>query len=66
MQNRFEQWGQIKGTVQFDDNPLRVIYLWGIKSKTYEEPCSGNIRLYGYNCKGFGFSIGVINTADIK
>ena len=65
-QNRFEQWGQMKGTVQIDEDQLRVVYLWGLKSKSYDEPISGDVRFYGYSCKGFGFSLGVNTLNKIK
>ena len=59
-ENRFEQWGQVKGTVKIENEDMDTIYLWGVKAKSYEQACQ-SLRIYGYNIKGFGFHIGSVN-----
>ena len=50
-ENRFEQMGQMKGTFQADDCDEEKLFLWGNKSKKYEEENSRRkiYRLFGYS-----------------
>ena len=50
-ENRFEQLGQMKGTVQFEGQEEEELFLWGNKSKKYEEPDENRKidRLFGYS-----------------
>ena len=50
-ENRFEQLGQMKGTIQFDDQNEEKLFLWGNKSKKYEQKniCRKVFRLFGYS-----------------
>lgn len=62
-EDRFEQWGQIKASVQVDDSAQRSIYLWGIKSKAYDiearlEQGVTYRRLIAWSTKGFGIHLG--------
>lgn len=62
LEDRFEQFGQLRGTVEFDEEPLREVYLWGQKCKKYPNGNSGRriIRLFGYDKRGFAFHIGFV------
>jgi len=54
-ENRFEQFGQIKGTFKVEKEPQKQIYLWGSKSKKYLPKVSADtkiIRICGFNKKG--------------
>jgi hypothetical protein len=54
-EDRFEQFGQMKGTFQVENEPQKVMYLWGSKSKKYLPQESANrtiIRICGFNKKG--------------
>ena len=49
-ENRFEQFGQMKGMIQFDKEPEQKLFLWGNKSKKYVGECDEKFyRLFGYS-----------------
>ncbi len=59
-EDRFEQFGQMKGTFQVEREPQKVIYLWGSKSKKYLPKESLNrkiIRICGVDKKGIEFDL---------
>jgi hypothetical protein len=66
MEDRHEQWGQITGTIQFENEQNRVLFLWGNKSKQYitNDKKQRITRVYGFSCKGFAFHIGSFNSFD--
>ena len=50
-ENRFEQLGQMKGTVLFEGQNECKLFLWGNRSKTYKE-LNENLKVY----RLFGYS----------
>ena len=67
-EDRFEQWGQLKGTIKLESEEMREIYLWGVKAKSYyghPNECRAH-RVYGFNTKGFGFNIGSVSANNIR
>lgn len=50
-ENRFEQLGQMKGTVQIEDQNEENLFLWGSKSKKFNEHNQKRRikRLFGYS-----------------
>ena len=65
-ENRFEQWGQWKGTIKLEDEQQKHIYLWGMKAKynALEEhfECT---RFMACNIKGVGFHVGSVHDQEI-
>lgn len=53
-EDRFEQFGQIKGTIQIENETEREIYLWGSRKKHWFEEDSGLVSrtLHGYSKVG--------------
>ena len=54
-ENRFEQFCQIKGTFQVENESQKIISIWGSKSKKYLPKDTQNRRIFricGYNKKG--------------
>jgi hypothetical protein len=66
MEDRHEQWGQITGTIQFENEQNRVIFLWGNKAKQYIKNHKKQriTRVYGFSSKGFAFHIGSFSEFD--
>ncbi len=66
MEDRHEQWGQITGTIQFENEQNRVIFLWGNKAKQYIKNHKKQriTRVYGFSSKGFAFHIGSFSSLD--
>ena len=63
-EDRFEQFGQFKGTFTQEDRPERVLFFWGSISKKYLESKPINrrvIRIIGYNKQGIGFNLGIVS-----
>lgn len=50
-ENRFEQYGQIKGTIQIESEAEKEIYLWGSRRKHFSSEDSDLVSrtLYGYS-----------------
>jgi hypothetical protein len=49
-EDRFEQFGQMKGTIQLNNKPEEKVFLWANKSKKYDEDCDRKVqRLFGYS-----------------
>ncbi len=49
-EDRFEQFGQMKAIIQFNNEPQEKVFLWGNKSKKYYEDCDRQVdRLFGYS-----------------
>jgi len=49
-EDRFEQFGQMKGTIQFNNCPEENVFMWGNKSKKYVDESNRKIdRLFGYS-----------------
>ncbi|RWS28461.1 uncharacterized protein B4U80_12792 [Leptotrombidium deliense] len=63
-EDRYEQYGQLKGTVQFESDETKTIILWGNKCKSFFDKNrnqSSNIRrLYGFVKDGIGFHCGIL------
>jgi len=60
-EDRFEQFGQMKGDVQFESLPHKEVYLWGSKAKQYLTQTNNTLkstRIYGFSKKGYAFHIG--------
>jgi hypothetical protein len=60
-EDRFEQLGQIKGDLQFENLSHKELYLWGFKAKQYLNQTNNNLkstRIYGFSKKGYAFHIG--------
>jgi hypothetical protein len=66
MEDRYEQWGQITGTIQFENEQNRLLFLWGNKAKQYIENDKKQTitRVYGFSSKGFAFHIGSFSSID--
>jgi hypothetical protein len=68
-EDRFEQLGQIKGDIQFENLSHKELYLWGFKAKQYLNQTNTNLkstRIYGFSKKGYAFHIGStqLNTSE--
>ena len=66
-EDRIEQFGQMKGTFEEENNGQRTLYLWGAISKKYlsDKPLNRRIiRIVGYNKKGIGFNLGLLSNND--
>ncbi len=49
-EDRFEQFGQMKGTIQFENDSEEKVFLWGNKSKRYSDQINREIhRFFGYS-----------------
>ena len=61
-EDRHEQWGQVSGTVQFECETTKEVFLWGNKSKQlFDDNFTRKVtRVYGLSNKGFGFHAGVV------
>jgi hypothetical protein len=53
-ENRFEQFGQMKGTFQIEKSEPKIIYLWGSKCKSYLTSIDNQkfVRIFGYSKTG--------------
>lgn len=63
-ENRIEQFGQLKGVIQIENDSEKELYLWGIRAKSFLTSGDENIsavRIYGYNKKGFAFHLGNVS-----
>ena len=63
-EDRIEQFGQMKGTFEEENNEQRTLYFWGAISKKYlsDKPINRRIiRIVGYNKKGIGFNLGFLS-----
>ncbi|CAG2118802.1 unnamed protein product, partial [Medioppia subpectinata] len=69
-EDRFQQFGQMKGTFKEDKEEERQIYFWGSISKKYaisSEPLNRKItRICGYTKKGIGFELGFVENSKLK
>ena len=68
MQNKWEQFGQIKGTFQVENNKTEIIYLWGSKCKKILPKFNHQtkmIKIIGYTSKGQGIHIGIVKGKNI-
>ncbi|RWS04540.1 Cleft lip and palate transmembrane protein 1-like protein, partial [Dinothrombium tinctorium] len=63
-ENRLEQFGQIKGTVNIESEPQKQILLWGARSKTFNSKNVNSSRFYGIAKNGHGFSIGFVHDKE--
>lgn len=68
-EDRYEQFGQFKGTVQFENEPISEIYLWGSRCKKYlpkaGDPQLKYLRIYGYVRNGIGFNVGFVSQGSV-
>lgn len=66
-EDRIEQFGQMKGTFEEDNNSQKVLYFWGAISKKYLSTVPVNrriIRIVGYNKRGIGFDLGFLSNKN--
>src|SRR5437764_6335005 len=68
-QTRYEQFGQLKGTVQFESEPSEEIFLWGARCKTHLPKVEPKIkrkiiRVMGFTKKGVFFHIGLVKIGE--
>ncbi|CAG2109509.1 unnamed protein product [Medioppia subpectinata] len=63
-EERHEQWGQLVGSVQFDTQLSKQLFLWGNKSKQYVNSWDNRkvTRIYGFSCKSFAFHVGALRS----
>ena len=63
MQNKWEQFGQIKGTFQVENEKSEIIYLWGSKCKKILPKFNDKtkiIKIIGYTSRSQGIHIGLV------
>jgi hypothetical protein len=57
----------MSGTIQFDNEKRRELFLWGNRAKEYlnnDVKKRRITRIYGLSTKGFAFHIGALNEAE--
>ena len=63
-EDRYEQWGQLYGTVQFENESSREVFLWGNKSKQYLNDFKPKVtRIYGFDAKNYAFGVSTVHSA---
>ncbi|RWS16195.1 Cleft lip and palate transmembrane protein 1-like protein [Dinothrombium tinctorium] len=60
-EDRLEQFGQIKGTLNIENEQEKQIFLWGARSKTLNFTNIKASRFYGIAKSGNGFSVGYVH-----
>jgi hypothetical protein len=66
-ENCFEQFGQLKGTIQVEQNRQKDVFLWGIRNKKFIENLDETKvwKIHGYSPnKGIGFNIRIFENME--